>query len=297
MSVHWFALLSGLALCVLCALLAAACVCAKLRALLGRNPAQASAAPADGDSIAQAAPKNHTPDGRLAVSLTACAALAAFAGMPLGSLPALLPLSWGGLAALICLALAAGFEGGWNWNGATRRKARVLAPLALSLALFAWYARQRGIPGELLSLDAYVAMPPAELMGWRGRLGIALLAAAFLCALRDVQRDMLSGLAQAARLEAAEARAVVIAALARQIWILAVLGMAVCLFAPFCPAGRLGLSGVTGFAADALIFWLKVLAADYALWPTADRLPRSPAWLPWAQCLCAGLGALCVFFA
>jgi hypothetical protein len=296
MSFHWFELLSGLASCVFCALLAAVCLRAKLRALLERAPERASGPSAATDSIAQAAPKNHTQVSRLAASLAACAALAAFLAMPLGSLPALFPLSWGGLAALGCLILASGFAEDWSWNSAMRRKARVLALLGLALALFAWYARQRGVPGELLSLDTYVAMPLAELMDWRGRIGIALLALAFLCAIRDVQQDLPSGLTQVVRMEASEARITVIAALARQIWILAALGMALCLFVPFCPAGWLGLSGVTGLAADALIFWLKVLIADHALWLATDSFPRASPWLPWAQILLAGLGALCILF-
>ena len=299
MSIHWFALLSGLASFVFCALFAAVCVCAKLRALLDRAPERESGPASAADSITQAVPKNHTQGSRLAVSLAACAALSAFLGIPLGSLPALLPLSWGGLAAVGCLGLALGFEEDWNWNGTMRRKSCVLALLGLSLALFAWYARQRGVPGDLLSLDTYVAAPVVSFIvtSWGGKLGVALLVTAFLRSVNDVQIDLLSGLARAARLEADEARALVISALIRQVWILAVLGVAVCLFAPVCPAGRLGLYGVAGVAADALVFWLKVLVADYTLWLAADRFPQRPAWLPRAQVLCAGLGALCLLFA
>jgi len=209
----------------------------------------------------------------------------------------LFPAAWGGPAALGCLALASGFAGDWRWDGAAQRKARVLAPLALSLALFAWYARQRGMPGELFSLDSYVVTPLAGIMEWQGRLGMALLASALLLAVRDVQRDMISGLAQVTRLEADAARAVVVSALVRQIWIFAVLGVALCLFAPLCPAGWLGMSGVTGVAADALFFWLKVLLADHAVWLAADKLPQASVRLPSAQVPLAGLGALCIFFA
>jgi hypothetical protein len=297
MSTHWFALLSGLASFVFCALLATVCVRTKVRALLDRAPERESASPPAADSLTQAAPKNHTQGSRLAVSLAACATLFAFLWIPLGSLPALIPFRWGGLAALGCLGLALGFEEDWRRNRAMRRKAYALALLGLSLALFAWHARQRGVPGELLSLDSYVATPLARLAEWPGLLGIALLALAFLCAVLDVQRDLLSGLAQVARLSPDEARVVVIAALTRQIWILAVLAVATCLFMPFCPAARLGLSGITSIAADALIFWLKVLLAEYALWLAADRLVQASAWLPRAQVLFAGLGALCLVFA
>jgi hypothetical protein len=196
-----------------------------------------------------------------------------------------------------CLGLALGFEENWAWNAATWRKARVLALLGLCLALFAWYARQRGVPGELLSLDSYVATPLAGLTGWPGRLGMLLLALAFLLAALDVQRDLASGLVRIVSLEAGEARAAAISALIRQVWILAVLGMAVCLFAPFCPAGWFGMSGVTGIAADALFFWLKLLIADHALWLAENRLPRLSACASRAQFPLAGLGALCLVFA
>jgi hypothetical protein len=299
MSIHWFELLSGLASFVFCALLAAVSIRTKLRALLARPPARVSGPYAAADSITQAAPKNHTQDSRLGVSLTACAALFAFLWIPLGSLPALFPFRWGGLAALGCLGLALGFAEDWRWNGAMRSKACALVLIGLSLAFFSWHARQRGAPGELFSLDSYVATPVVSfiVMSWSGALGIALLALAFLGSVRDVQIDLLSGLAQVARLEADEARTVVITALTRQIWILAVLGVALCLFVPFCPATWLGLSGVTGVAVDALVFWLKVLLVDYALWLAADRFPHQPAWLSWARMLLAGLGALCLLFA
>jgi hypothetical protein len=153
------------------------------------------------------------------------------------------------------------------------------------------------MPGELLSLDSHVAAPLAAVAGWQERCGMLLLAAAFLLALRDVQRDLASGLILAVRLEPGEARPVVISALIQQIWILAALGMAVCLFVPFCPAEWLGMSGAAGVAVDALTFLLKLMIADYALWLTGNRLLQGSARLPQAQFLLAGLGALCIFFA
>jgi len=284
---HLLNVFFALAYLVLCALLAAVCVRARARALLGRAP--------DGQPM----PEQHTRGSRLAFSLASCAALAAFLLIPLGSLPALLPLSWGAPAVPVCLALASGFAGEWRWDGAMRRQTCVLAFLGLSLALFAWYARRQAVPGEIFSLDCYVTTPLVSFiaMSRQGKLGIALLAPALLLAVRDVQIDLLSGLARVTRLAPDEARAVVTSALVRQIWILAVLGMAVCLFAPFSPAGWLGMSGITGTAADALFFWLKVLLVDHGLWLAADRFPQRPAWLPRAQALLAGLGALCLFFA
>jgi hypothetical protein len=287
LSFRFLTLLSCLAYCVLCAVLAAFCLRAKVRVLLKRAP----------DGTAQPAPEQPAQGGRLPLSLASCAALAAFLALPPGSLPALLSCSWGALAVLGCLALASGLAGAWSWNGATRRQARVLAFLALSLALFAWYGQQRGAPGEIFSLDWYVTAPLANLMGWGEGFGVLLLALALLLALRDVQQDLASSLARATRLEPDEARLAVASALVRQIWILAVLGMAVCLFVPFSPAGRLGMSGVTGTAVDALWFWLKILIADHALWLGGMRLPQLSLCRPWGQMLIAGFGALCLLFA
>jgi hypothetical protein len=150
------------------------------------------------------------------------------------------------------------------------------------------------VPGELLSLDSYVAMPLAGLMGWRGRLGILLIALAFLLALRDVQRDLASGIARRAHPEANETRAVGVSALMHQVWIFAILGAAASLFMPLSPAERLGMSGAAGIATDALVFWLKVVLADQALWLAEKNRLRLCSRLPWAQVLLTGLGALCI---
>jgi len=289
--------LSVFACCILCALPAAVCVCAKLRALLGRAPVPASGPVAAPDGTEESAPAGPGRSIRLSLSLAACAALAAFLWIPFGSLPALLPAPWGGLALLGCLALTPGFAEGRLRDSATRNKARVLLLLGLCLALCAWYARQRSLPGYPFSLDGYVAVPLAGLMGWQERLGMLLPAAALLLALRDVQHDLASGLAQVPRLEAGEARAAVVTALTRQIWIFAVLGAAVCLFVPFCPATRLGMSGATGLAVDLLVFWLKVLLADHALWAARNAFPRFSTRPSWAHASLAGLGTLCLLSA
>jgi hypothetical protein len=290
-------LLSLLICFAVCALLAAVCVYAKLRGLLDRVPERDAAL----DEMARTTPAR-LQDSRLAASLAACAALSAFLWIPLGSLPSLLPLSWGGtalggLASLACLLLALGFEEAWNWNDAVRRNARALAFLGLSLALFAWHVRGQDLFGEPFSLDSYVTMPLAGFMGWQGRLGMMLLALAVLLALRDVQQDLACRLARIRRLEALEARAVVASALTRQIWIFAALGIALCLFVPFCPAGLIGMSGITGIVTDALFFCLKVLLADHALWLAGTAFPRLFTRVRWTQVLIAALGALAVLYA
>jgi hypothetical protein len=291
-SLGFFKLLSAIGFFVVYALLAAVCARSKLRSLLDRPSERDSGPPVslDGEEHPTAA---NSPGSRLAVSAATCAALAACLGIPLGSLPPLLPFTWGGLAVLGCLAISLVFER--DRDGATRRKARALAFLGLSLALFAWYARQRGAPGELFALGTYVTAPPALFAGWQSRLGMLLLALALLLALRDVQRDLASGFALALRLEASEARPLVVAALTGQIWVFAALGMTLCLFAPFCPAGWFGMSGFAGLAADALMFLLKLLIADHALWRAKDLFPQGYACLSRSQFLLAGLGALCMF--
>ena len=287
MSFSFLTLLAGFAYGVLCAVLAAVCLRAKVRALVDRTP----------DGTAHLLSEQHAQGRRLPLSLATCAALAAFLPIPPGSLPALFPASWGALAVLGCLTLASGLTGAWSWDETTQRQSRVLAFLALSLALFAWCTQQLGAPGELFSLDRYATTPLAEFIGWGKGLGVFLLALALLLALRDVQQDLASRLVLATCRERGEARAAVASALVRQIWILAVLGMAVCLFVPFSLAGRLGMSGVTGTAVDALLFWLKILIADHALWLGDTLLPRLSLCRPWGQMLIAGVGALCLLLA
>jgi hypothetical protein len=88
MSFRFLDFLFALACFAVCALLAAVCLCAKLRALIDRAPAQESCLSASAETVAQSAPKHHRQSSRLAASLASCAALAAFVWIALGSLSA-----------------------------------------------------------------------------------------------------------------------------------------------------------------------------------------------------------------
>jgi hypothetical protein len=184
-------------------------------------------------------------------------------------------VSFSGALALGLLAVSAGCSagclGGWR---ACVSHVQPFARLGLALAISAWYARQRGVPGDLLSLDAYVAMPLAGAAESPAvAAGLALLGLGALPLIRDETADLAASLRHLAGLA---------------VWI--------CLFLPVCPARDLGLGDVAGFAPgfalDALYFWGKILALDFVLRLAAARVPpRLSPRLAAVQTSCAAVGA------
>jgi hypothetical protein len=167
--------------------------------------------------------------------------LASFLFIPCGRLPALCSFPGSALAALALLTVT-GFHG---------RYRPIAAPLGLasSLAMMARYAQQRGLPGDLYTLDAYVSMPLAGIAEGVATPGVWILAAASLLALR-IESPMPGKKAHEA--------------LSAEIRRLALTSFWVCLFFPFSfthdPISRTG-----ALAFDALFFWAKVLSLKWLL--------------------------------
>ena len=173
--------------------------------------------------------------------------LSSFLLIPCGRLPALYPVPGG---ALIAAALLAAASGCGRWQSGRRRIITTLAPLSLAvaLALMAQYARQRGVPGELYALDAYVAMPLASVAEGAARPGVWILAVASLL---PVWMALAPPLAKT---------------LPTEIWRLALVSYWVCLFLPFSftyPPAWISLT--LGLALDAILFWCKTLAIKWLL--------------------------------
>jgi hypothetical protein len=158
-------------------------------------------------------------------------------------------------------------SGGWR---ACLSQDQPLARLGLALAACAWYARQRGVPGDLLSLDAYVAMPLAGAVeGMAAATGLILLGCGALPMNGDEKADLAASLRHLAGLA---------------VWM--------CLFLPACPARDLGLEDAAAFAVDALYFWGKILILDFVSRLAALRLPLRPSpRLVRIQAGCAVIGA------
>jgi len=213
--------------------------------------------------IAQSAQKDHG-------TVLACLfALPVWLGIPFGTLPAFAPMGWSGVAALVCLAVACAYDAGWR----VRHASRLLVPLrlALALAVCAWYAQQRGVPGDLLSLDTYVAMPLAVVTeGFVGVTGLALLGLGVLPLCGHGTADRAESLRHLAGLA---------------VWI--------CLFLPVCPARDLGVEGLAGFALDGLYFWGKILVLDYVLRLVVTCVPPR---VPVIQAGLAGVGTVLLCF-
>ena len=197
MSFHFSGLLSGLAYLAFCLLVAASRAGKKYRrdaSTIGQDGGESPALP----------------------SVSCLISLFSFLFLPCGALPSLFPVSGGALLAAGGLTLALGFRG---WN-APRRQWWIPFCLGVSLTVIARYAQQRGVPGDLFTLDAYVAMPVFGAAEGAWKPGVGVLAAASLLALCPASNRKPSG-------------ETLPDALAAELWMLLALGFWVGLFFPF----------------------------------------------------------------
>jgi hypothetical protein len=253
-----FHFLSGLAYLAICLLLAAPGAWKKYpRDGHRTSPAKE---PSTGENSGRGAAFSFTAHP-FRSSASCLLSLSSFLFMPCGAFPALCSVSGSAPVAAGLLVAASGLCGGWK-----QACAQGIAPLGLgvSLAAMAHYARQRGVPGDLYTLDAYVAMPLAGVADGAAIPGIWILAGVSLWVL---------WLASPARRIAAfaqkspEGDEAFLAALSAEIWILALIGFWVCLFFPFSFA-HAPVSGIpipVALAVDALLFWCKILGLKWLL--------------------------------
>jgi hypothetical protein len=200
-------------------------------------------------------PENGGPRWPPSLFLSCLISLLLFLFVPCGALPSLFPVPGGALLALGGLIAASGLLARPKaWEAAYRR---AWAPLAfgVSLAVIVRYGEQRGVPGDLFTLDAYVAMPILGVAEGVGKAGIGVLAAASWFALRTPFAEEPPG-GQALP-----------AALAAELWALAAIAFWVCLFFPFSFAYSGGPEGpgLAGLVLDALVFWGKILGLNWLL--------------------------------
>jgi hypothetical protein len=255
---------SGLAYLTLCLLIAA-------------SRARKKCLREEASTIGQSAGEN---DRSVLWSLSASGliSLSSFLFMPCGTLPSLLSVSGGALAVIGTLALAPVFRDGW----ARSRGWRLPLCLAVSLAAIAHCARQRGLPGELYALDAYVSMPFMSVTDAWGKSGLCLLAAASLFALYGA----LPAQQRSTRGES------LLATLVAEVWMLAAIGFWVCLFFPHSLAyGRIPEISVLGkLALDALVFWGKVLGLAWLLGGAREKWPHDLPFHTATLCALSGIG-------
>ena len=202
-------------------------------------------------------------------SLIFCVVLFAFTCIPCGTLPSLFSTGAEGLIVLAILALSARFT---RNAFATIKRAQgwCLVCFMLIQALFAWYALQRGIPGELFSLDTYVAFPLISSMGNYGKIGVLFLAATSLMALLSVQKNIA---ALYTRLSHSNQNNLLCQALVYEAWLMVAIAIWICFFVPYSPSNLTGVQAHVGAIVDVITFWIKVLGLNYILWIAKDRLP------------------------
>jgi hypothetical protein len=296
MPFHPLGFLSCLAYLALCLLIAASGAWKKY--LRGNDPADVSTiGQFAGEDGKQSPPSRLSPSFFPAISLSSLfisclISLFSFLCLPCGTLPSLFPFSGNALLVIGGLALALGFRaisGGWD---AARRQGWAPLCFGVSLIVIARYARQRGVPGELYTLDAYVAMPIVGAAEGMGKLGIGILAAASLLALWRVAVRVPSTEGKQAGPGASKT---LLAVLADELWMLAAIGFWVCLFFPFSFAYKQDseIFSLFGLALNALFFWCKVLGLEWVLGrKTGGGRKISPQGLPFhVLIMLLGLGA------
>ena len=159
--------------------------------------------------------------------LSGLISLLSFIFLPCGILPAFSSLSYGAIFILVALFISLGIQTTFT---AVKKEGQRCWPvpfcLSISIVCIASYAQQRGIPGELYSLDTYVAMPPIGVMDGMEKLGMALLALASLLALWKASP---AGLTENKQVDV---KIVLLEALVFEFWMLVAIGFWVCLFFP-----------------------------------------------------------------
>ncbi|MEG1823316.1 MAG: hypothetical protein RR501_00940 [Cloacibacillus sp.] len=155
---------------------------------------------------------------------------------------------------------------------------------------FAWFAQTTGIPGDLLGLSAYTAVPLFETANLWGKAGLLFffMSLAFVspCGLtRGCEAPEYISLLEVFDGLRASLAPVIITAL----------------FVPWNVSGALGLSSASMFAADFAAFWVKVFVMQMAVIPPLRALYRGmqkslPGWAgSYLFLLFSLVGALCFF--
>jgi hypothetical protein len=279
MSFQSFNFLSGLAYLALCLLIAVSGArkkCLRDGSILGgdfKAPTEVSTIGQTGQLAGENGRQSSaslSPKSLFLLSVSCLISLSSFLFMPCGTLPSLIPVSGSALIVIGATAVAPGFQGGWQ---GVRRQGSAPFCLGVSLVVIAWYARQRGVPGDLYTLDAYVAMPIIGVVEGMGKLGICVLAAVSLLALWKAWPVRQAATADEKPWGADEAFLV---ALAAELWILAVIGFWICLFFPFSfTQGQVsGIFALGGLALNALFFWVKVLGLAWLLEKRGKKWPH-----------------------
>jgi hypothetical protein len=225
----------------------------------------------EGDGVSSASPQSPFLWDSCLISLSL------FLFLPCGTLSSLLPAPFGAWIVVVGLTVALGSLGGWEcgWEW-IRRQWVVPLCLGVSLAVIARYARERGVPGDLYALDAYVAMPLGGVTEGTGRLGLCILAAVFLLVLWQALPARRSPASE--EKPPADDEAFLIA-LAAELWMLAAGAFWVCLFFPlsFAFTEVPGITALGGLVLNALFFWAKLLAVEWLGGKLREKYPRGAA--------------------
>jgi hypothetical protein len=286
MSFQLSSFFSGLAYLAFCLLIASFCAWGRRDdANQGFDYKASDSGQSDGEGGGPS-PVSPFPKFLSLLSISCLVSLSLFLFMPCGTLPSLLPAGGGASIVVVGLAAVPGFRGGWE---SIRRQWRVPLCLGVSLIVLARYARERGVPGDLHALDAYVAMPVIGVAEGVEKLGVCILAAVSLFALWQALPTRVS-VSEENPLAGGEA---LLAALSAELWRLAAVAFWVCLFFPtsFVLDGVPGIAVLGGLALNALFFWAKVLAVEWLLGKLWKKYPQGTPFPASISIALLGVGA------
>lgn len=178
--------------------------------------------------------------GSRAVSWCACALLfTVFLFLPPGSLPPFCDTPWGGVAFILCFALA---------QASLFRMAAFgsFMVLCLTHVALSWFVWQRGVPGSANSLGTFAAMPVWSIGDMSDMAAFAFLAVGLFLA-SGVPAPVRGSQARAGR-----------PSLAERLSALAASAIFVVYFLPLNVAPLVSWSAPFAAGADFVFFWLKV---------------------------------------
>lgn len=193
-------------------------------------------------------------------------ALACFLFIPPGCLAAPCNISWGGAAWLVlfCTSTLCSLSAEPELSGGRSGYAKEIAAVALAgaaIAVLAWTAWRRGIPGSPLNLATYAAMPLWEVFAPMGNAGFLLLFAG-LVLLRPGPPVMKPGTAEQAVFDARMRR-------------LAWCAFLVAIFVPN-PLVKTSFSATASILADYLFFWAATVFFFHIPLPEQWSRTRTP---------------------
>lgn len=206
--------------------------------------------------------------------LACLALLAVFLLVPMGSLPQFLDTPCDFCIGMLLLIVAQSLYingikdfSGNAYQSLDRKVVYALSRFAAAFVAFggtmSWYILQRGIPGDIFSLNAVAALPIYSVMGTAGRLGLFCFLLLFAVESPGSRhKDLEYGSA---------AGAVPILEVFDAVRLLIAPAIAAAAIVPWNFGLKAGIFGGPMYAVDFVIFWIKVLLLQAVVFPLISK--------------------------